>query len=208
MALPERRMALRLWRQSVRFAGAPEHGQRCLQILLMHFRSLQPETAALLARCPGRSQMYKRNLLGRLQRARLFLESNAHRVVRLPELAELTNLSPWYLSKTFHTVYRETVQSAGVRTRLARACHLLETTTLSISEISELCGFESCCSFCRLFRARSGMTASDYRRTAADGQPERKADFGNPAIRVAAGGNRRNAGPARFGSEISPAMSP
>ena len=196
MTLSECRMALRLWRQSVRFADASEQGRRCLQILLMHLRSLQPEASALLVRCPGRSQMHKRNLLGRLQRARLFLESNSHRVVRLPELAELTNLSPWYLSKTFHSVYRETVQSTGVRTRLARACHLLETTVLSISEISELCGFENCCSFSRLFRVRFGMTASDYRRTAAGSSHDWKVGFQNPSARLSAGNGGRIAMPA------------
>jgi transcriptional regulator GlxA family with amidase domain len=113
-----------------------------------------------------------------------------------PELAELTNLSPWYLSKTFQSVYRETVQSAGVRTRLARACRLLVTTVLSISEISELCGFKNCCSFSRLFRVRFGMTASDYRRTAAGSSHNWKVGFETPSAQLAAGNGGRIAMPA------------
>lgn len=160
------RMALRLWRQGAA-AGAGSPGDlrgRCLQTLAMHLAALQRELAELYRRCPGRSQLRKRIVLGRMQRARLYLEGNAHRVVRLSELADLTSQSIWHFSKTFRCLYDESPQAAAVRLRLELACRLLRETGMSISEVGAACGFENCCSFSRKFRAHYRMTASQYRR--------------------------------------------
>lgn len=94
MGRADLRTTLRLWRQGVREQNEADRARRCLQILLLHLRSLQPETDALLQRCPGRSRHFKRHVLGRLQRARLFMEGNAHRIVRMSELAQL-NAGAW-----------------------------------------------------------------------------------------------------------------
>ena len=71
-----------------------------------------------IPRCPGRSRSRKRQVFGRLQRARLYLEGNCDRVVRISELAELTSFSSWYFSKTFHSLYEESPQAASARMRL------------------------------------------------------------------------------------------
>ena len=162
------RMALRLWRQgAVIGTGRPgELRERCLLTLAMHLAALQPGLAELYRRCPGRSQLRKRNVLGRMQRARLFLEGNAHRIVRLSELADLTNQSIWHFSKTFRDLYDESPQAAAVRLRLELACRLLRESGMSISEVGAACGFENCCSFSRMFRAHYRMTATQYRRHA------------------------------------------
>lgn len=117
-----------------------------------------------LGRCPGRSTRRKQQVYARMQRARLYLEGNRHRVVRLGELAELTSFSSWYLSKTFHEIYEESPQAASVRLRLEHACELLAETELAIGEIGAACGFDNNCSFARAFRKRYGMSASGYRR--------------------------------------------
>lgn len=158
------RLALRLWRQGA--ANPREPGGRSLQTLAMHLAALQDGLAELHRRCPGRSQQRKRHVLARMQRARLYLEGNAHRVVRLSELAELTNQSIWHFSKTFRCLYDESPQEAAVRLRLELACRLLRESGMSISEVGAACGFENCCSFSRKFRARFRMTASQYRRMA------------------------------------------
>ncbi len=108
------RIALRLWREAAaRMADAPNVGfdTAALRPILLHLAGIQRDLAARIPRCPGRSRSRKRQVFGRLQRARLYLEGNCDRVVRISELAELTSFSSWYFSKTFHVSVRG--ESAG-----------------------------------------------------------------------------------------------
>lgn len=162
MTLSETRMALRLWRDAVEISHLPHQLQ--LRSLLLHFASLQRELAVGVQRCPGRSRSRKRQVFGRMQRARLYLEGNSHRVVRIGELAELTNFSSWYLSKTFHSLYEESPQSLSARLRLERAASLLRDTDMMVGEVASSSGFDNCCSFARAFRAHFGTSATRYRQ--------------------------------------------
>ncbi len=171
------RIALRLWRNGQRLATLagrdPLQAQRALQSLLVHLAAQQRGMETAIARCPGRSIRRKRQVFGRMQRARLFLEGNRHRVVRLSELAELTSFSSWYLSKTFHCIYDESPQAASVRLRLERACELLSRSDCAIGEVGAACGFDNSCSFARAFRARFRITASAYRESVRAGRQAR-----------------------------------
>ena len=158
MSQSEARLALRLWREAQLGDGVP-----ALHPLLLHAASLQRELADGVQRCPGRSRLRKRQVFGRMQRARMYLEGNSHRVVRIGELAELTNFSSWYLSKTFQSLYDESPQSLSARLRLERAAMLLRDTDMMIAEVAQASGFDNCCSFARAFRARFGTSASRYR---------------------------------------------
>lgn len=168
MSAADLRIALRLWRNGAAAtdsaAPAIERASHAFQAVAQHIAALQREMDDGIARCPGRSVSRKRQVFGRMQRAKLFLEGHRERVVRLTELAELTSFSIWYLSKTYHEIYRESPQAASVRLRLERACELLAGSVCSISEVGTACGFDNSCSFARAFRARYGMTASDYRQ--------------------------------------------
>ena len=167
MSRGQARLALRLWRE----AQAGE-GLQALRPLLLHATSLQRELADGVQRCPGRSRLRKRQVFGRMQRARMYLEGNSHRVVRIGELAELTNFSSWYLSKTFQGLYDESPQSLSARLRLERAAMLLRDTDMMIAEVASASGFDNCCSFARAFRARFGTTASRYRVAVASVPPD------------------------------------
>lgn len=176
MSTRDLRIALRLWRAGLvaQRGRQLDASARALQSVLAHFAGLQRDLDDSLSRCPGRSARRKRQVLGRMQRARLYLEGHSHRVVRLTELAELTSFSSWYLSKTYHEVFDESPQAASVRLRLERACELLAGTDSSIGEIGAACGFDNSCSFARAFRARYRSTASAYRaqhRARAGAQP-------------------------------------
>ncbi|MCR6663138.1 MAG: AraC family transcriptional regulator [Luteimonas sp.] len=161
-----RRMALRLWRQGANAHKDDAHRQRCLETLLRHLASMQPEVGALAARYPRRSLQRQRQLLMRMQRARLFLEGNSHRVVRLSELADLTNLSIWHFAKTYQALYSESPLASGKRMRLERARRMLLATSYSIAEVGRACGFENNCGFSRAFRAWYGTTPSAIKANA------------------------------------------
>lgn len=168
MNMRDLRIAIRLWRNGRRSAHARNGdaaADRALQSMLLHLCALQCELDGGISRSPGRSVRRKRQVFGRMQRARLFLEGHRDRVVRLTELAELTSFSSWYLSKTFHVIYEESPQAASVRLRLEHACELLARSDRSISEIGASCGFDNSCSFARAFRARYRTTATAYRQS-------------------------------------------
>ena len=164
----ELRVALRLWRDALD-SGLPA---QALRPMLLHLASLQRTMAGTVQRCPGRSRSRKRQVFGRMQRARLYLEGNSHRVVRIGELAELTNFSSWYLSKTFQSLYEESPQSLSARLRLERAADLLRDTDMMIGEVAAASGFDNCCSFARAFRARFGTSASHFRVNADKLSPQ------------------------------------
>lgn len=177
MSASDLRIALRLWRNGAeasddaRTSGERTIDERTAQAfhaMSQHIAALQRALDDGIARSPGRSISRKRQVFGRMQRAKLFLEGHRDRVVRLTELAELTSFSIWYLSKTYHEIYRESPQAASVRLRLERACELLAESVCSISEVGIACGFDNSCSFARAFRARYGTTASDYRQRHAE----------------------------------------
>ncbi|NYZ63456.1 helix-turn-helix domain-containing protein [Luteimonas deserti] len=155
----ELRMLLRLWRKA---AAADDDGV-AIRPLLLQLASVQRDLAARVRRCPGRSRTRKRQVFGRMQRARLYLEGNSDRVVRISELADLTSFSSWYFSKAFHALYDESPQALSVRLRLERAALLLRTTSMMIGEVAAATGFDNCCSFARAFKTHHGMSASRYR---------------------------------------------
>lgn len=165
MPLSERRVALRLWRQG---AGLPHDAgtavvMRALKPLLKQWQAAQEPFAEMIERCPGRSFHRKARIFSRIQKARLCLEGNPQRMLRIEDLMELTRFSSWWLSKTFHAVYHETLQKASMRLRMQRARALLHDSQLSITELAEACGFHDPCSFARQFKAWHGETASSWR---------------------------------------------
>ncbi|GAB2624242.1 helix-turn-helix domain-containing protein [Novilysobacter erysipheiresistens] len=165
------RIMLRLWRGAARrlatLNGADGVAEvTALRPLLLQLAAIQSDLSARVARCPGRSRLRKRQVFSRLQRARLYLEGNCDRVVRISELAELTSFSSWYFSKTFHSVYDESPQAASARMRLERAADLLDNSEMMIGEVAAASGFDNCCSFARAFRVRYGMSATGYRNAA------------------------------------------
>lgn len=157
--------ALHLWRE----AGAGAQ-LAALRPLLMYLKDIEMELADRALACPGRSRGHKRQVFARMQRARMFLEGHPDQVVRIDELARTANFSSWYFSKAFHALYGESPQAYSARLRLGRAAMLLRTTGMTVGEVAAASGFENCCSFARAFRARHGISASQYRKQPISGQ--------------------------------------
>ncbi len=166
----EMRQCLHLWRETGLFAKSgrvvASDEVNPLVPLLRHICNVQYDFRRLIDHCPGRSLRRKSQVFDRMQRARLFLEGNVDRNVRLAELAELSNVSTWYFTKIFHALYGEGPQAMAARLRLSHAAELLANTSLSVSEVGAVCGFENNCSFSRAFRERHGLPPSIYRLNA------------------------------------------
>ena len=121
----------------------------------------------MIDHCPGRSLRRKSHVFDRMQRARLFLEGNVDRNVRLAELAELGDVTTWYFTKIFHALYGEGPQAMAARLRLNHAAQLLQGKTVGGRSRRGM-RIQNNCSFSRAFRDRYGLPPSIYRMNASD----------------------------------------
>jgi AraC family transcriptional regulator len=153
---------------SLRAAHAPTAAfwlrEPSVRALLRHIVHAQIALQAQLAACPGKSHGRKAQVMVRLLRARRFLEANCDRNVRISELAEMTNFSHWYFTKTFHRVFGESPKHFATRMRLERAHQLLHRADSAIGEVAAACGFENHSAFSRAYRQRFGTTAARSRQ--------------------------------------------
>jgi AraC family transcriptional regulator len=151
--------------RTLRAAGMATPGDDVLDRLLGILLAETPTVAACAAACPGRTRLRRRNVLSRLQRARLYLEGHAERVVRLEELARLSHFSGWYLSRSFRRLFGRSPQAYGLEVRLQRARALVLAGPGAICDIAAACGFDNPSAFARAFHARFGISASGLRRS-------------------------------------------
>lgn len=157
----DRLICLRLWRR----IGADRNDDWAgLPPLLGHMAHVQRDLQRYAQRCPGRTRGHRHQVFSRLQRARLYMKGHRNHRIHMRELAALINFSSSYFSRTYTLVYEEQPQATATRLRLDHAADLLLSTAFPISEIAMASGFENGCSFSRAFRARFGVSASDYRK--------------------------------------------
>lgn len=98
------------------------------------------------------------------------IESLCRRIRLAPELewnvanmAEELCLCREHFSRLFKTVEGLSPQQFVIRARIKKAEQLLLNSNLSISEISEYCGYSSVFFFCRQFREQTGRKALEFR---------------------------------------------
>lgn len=82
----------------------------------------------------------------------------------LNELAELTNLSPAYLSRLIKEEFGDSFSHIYRKLKMHWAIELLEDPNLSIHEISQKLGYPDPSYFIRLFKQTIGMTPLKYRK--------------------------------------------
>ncbi len=96
--------------------------------------------------------------------------------VTLEELSEKYSYSFSHTSRLIKQLTGTNFSKILTKTRIEEACRLLTTTKHSVSEISSQTGYGSVEHFNRTFKAETGMSPTEYRRTAAKGGlPDEKA---------------------------------
>lgn len=80
------------------------------------------------------------------------------------DIAEAFSFHPNHLGRIFKEYTGKTLHSHVVNLRLQKAHRLLLTTTLPVSEISELCSFESNAYFIKSFKKHFGSSPGKLRR--------------------------------------------
>ena len=108
-----------------------------------------------------------------IQRAVRYMNQNLHKKISIEELAEHVFLSHsgliWKFRQELHTSPSHYLQLLRMRT----AKRLLLSSPYSITEISELCGYQNPYYFTNTFHKYSGMSPTDFRRQYLKGSQER-----------------------------------
>jgi len=88
---------------------------------------------------------------------------NLHTKISLEKLAEITALSPAYLSKLFHKEVGMTVSAYITKKRIEAAENMLKFSEYSCLEISDYLCFSSESHFIQVFRKHTGYTPKSFR---------------------------------------------
>ena len=127
------------------------------RILLLQFIQLLVKNNLVNHTEKGNSQGIQKELLS-------FLQQNNCRPISLKELSEHFHLSEKYISRYFKEHFHLTLSQYVNYLRLSHARHLLETTSLPITELALQCGFSNVSYFIRTFKKSFGMSPLKYRR--------------------------------------------
>jgi len=95
-----------------------------------------------------------------------FIENNCEKKILVKELAAIACLSERQYNRVFTNTYGISPVDYIIKTRLNKACRLLENQELSIHNISIQCGFFDSAYFNKQFKIYFNMTPSEYRKKA------------------------------------------
>ena len=94
-----------------------------------------------------------------------YISDHFQEKLSLDSLAEQFYISKYYLSRSFHEVTGFGINEYVNILRVKKAQSLLETTTLSVSEIASRTGFESITYLGRVFKKYQHVTPAQYRKS-------------------------------------------
>ncbi len=99
----------------------------------------------------------------KIRRARTILNREYANPPALPTLAQQLGISETQLKSSFKTMTGTTVLQYCIKRRIDAAKFLLNENRYSISEISDIVGYEGNSAFTRAFRKLSGCTPTQWR---------------------------------------------
>lgn len=103
-------------------------------------------------------------LPGPIQRAVGWIQGHCAESINLQKASQVAGLSPGHFSRLFHQTTGLKFSEYVAHTRLRRACDLLATTRMSISQIAFNSGFSSISQFNRSFRKGVGTSPKVFRQ--------------------------------------------
>ena len=92
-----------------------------------------------------------------------YIYSSLEQPIQIRDVAEYANISESHLRNVFTQKFGINIGTYIRRSKLIRACRLLETTEMSIAEVAQACGFGSVYAFSRTFRQNIGQSPNQYR---------------------------------------------
>ena len=98
-----------------------------------------------------------------LQRASAYIDAHLDAKLRLPEIAQVVQLSPCHFARQFKQASGFSPHQFVVRRRIMRSAELLLSTELSLGNIALEIGCSDQSHFTTLFRKTTGMTPRSFR---------------------------------------------
>ena len=105
----------------------------------------------------------KRNKNAQVDRIKRFIERNSKNV-KLDQIANELCLSSKYVSRLFNKINKTNFRDYKLKIKIERAKTLLTETKLNINEIAMEVGYQNSESFMRIFKRKTKMTPTQYRR--------------------------------------------
>ena len=96
-----------------------------------------------------------------------FARSKLHEGVGVKEMAKFMNVSISTLNRRFQQYLYMTPQKLIYQLKIAKACELLESSMLNVSEIAHRCGYDSSAAFSRSFKTVKSVSPMEYRKREA-----------------------------------------
>lgn len=103
------------------------------------------------------------NKIPELMKVREYLNCNSNKEVSMKELAEVFNISKYYLIRLFKKSFGISPIHYHQLLRIERAKKMIQFTELSFTEISDTLGFSCIHAFSRAFKKTEGVAPSFYR---------------------------------------------
>ena len=101
----------------------------------------------------------------RVKRVMDYMHANLADHAPLSKLASLVGLGPVQFTRAFRLATGVPPHEYLLRLRISHAIHLLETTSLPVTEVGLCCGFDQPSHFGVMFRKRIGFSPSAYRNS-------------------------------------------
>lgn len=79
------------------------------------------------------------------------------------------NLSRSYFQLLYREAFGITCINDVIECKIKHACHLLESTSATVSSVASQCGYDNDVHFMRQFKKATGLTPSEYRKNASKG---------------------------------------
>ncbi|MBQ8141277.1 MAG: helix-turn-helix domain-containing protein [Clostridia bacterium] len=101
----------------------------------------------------------------RLETSIKYINNNYTSDITVPELAQMEFLSVSRYTALFKEIMNTSPYQYIINLRLNAACEMLRNSTLSITKIAELLGFQNCFFFSKLFKKHLNMSPLQYRKS-------------------------------------------
>ncbi|MHC4608585.1 MAG: helix-turn-helix domain-containing protein [Planctomycetota bacterium] len=116
-----------------------------------------------LRRAAGRAPSRQSDLVRHVE---AYMRANLAWSITREDLARAVNLSPPHLARVYRAAAGKTLGRRLNELRMVRAKSMLLESTMSVTRIALLVGFNSFSHFSKTFRRETGRTPSDFRRRA------------------------------------------
>ncbi len=114
-----------------------------------------------IADLPGTTSVNK--YYQEMNQLRMNIHNTPHKKWTVDSMSGYVHLSPSYFQHLYKEMFHISCMQEVILARIERAKFYLTTTDMSIKSLSDFCGYENELHFVRQFKAKEGLTPSQYR---------------------------------------------